>query len=223
MNRDATVIQAAILLIIIAILGVAIVKKQNASHLPTNEAPIVSIQTPTTSTVIETTPTPPTITGTGSITISGAAQATEKPLTEQLNSNKANLVRAYFKALGEQDFTKACDMMSPAKCSSVRPAAVASFSREYEKLINGYEYLSVKDLNITAPSGKDIVCVKYAYRYIDDLNPQPISEILSFYVDEVDGELKITDRVCEKKYKEGSGVRPCPIEASQNFCVGLIK
>lgn len=228
MNRDSTVIQAAILLIIIAILGVAIVKKQQAaqSEFPTDPVVITEpINDPLAGT--DDTPTLPDdgLGGTlpTDITVTGAEQPQPKSLTEQLNSDKANLVRGYFKSLGEQDYTAACDLMSSAKCSSIRPAAVASFSREYEKLVNWYEYLSIKDFGITAPSGKDVVCVKYAYRYIDDINQQPISEVLSFYVDTIDGSLKITDRVCEKKYKEWSGVRPCPIEANQTFCTGLIK
>lgn len=74
---------------------------------------------------------------------------------------------------------------------------------------------------ITAPSGKDVVCVKYQYTLIDDSNPTPVSEILSYYIQENESwNLRITDRVCEKKYKEGWGVRDCPIEANAKFCVG---
>jgi hypothetical protein len=47
-----------------------------------------------------------------------------------------------------------------------------------------------------------VVCVKYQYTLIDDANPDPVSEILSYYVQEENGSLRITDRVCEKKYKE---------------------
>lgn len=76
------------------------------------------------------------------------------------------------------------------------------------------------DRGITAPSGKDVVCVKYQYTLIDDSNPTPVSEILSYYVQENEsGNLRITDRVCEKKYKEGWGVRDCPIEPNARFCV----
>jgi hypothetical protein len=217
MNRDASVIQAAILLIIIAILGVAIVRKQQATNNAYNPEPIISTNMPAsdtapsgdTDTAVDPVDVPPTI--------------PSQPLREVVDSDKANLVRDYFKAMGEQDFATACGLMSPAKCTPVRPTAVANFSVEYEKLINGYEYLNIQDYGIVAPSGKSVVCVKYAYRYIDDLNPQPISEILSYYVDDVDGQLKITDRVCKKKYKEGSGERQCPIQANQNFCVGLVK
>ena len=46
---------------------------------------------------------------------------------------------------------------------------------------------------------------------------------MSFYLDEVNGDLKITDRVCEKKYKEGRGLRDCPIEANAEFCEGWVK
>lgn len=53
-----------------------------------------------------------------------------------------------------------------------------------------------------SPSGKNIVCVKYTYTYAEDLDPQLVSEVMSYYVTQESGELKITDRVCEKKYKE---------------------
>ena len=76
------------------------------------------------------------------------------------------------------------------------------FSQEHQKYVNGYEYTNVKDLGFKSPSGKDVVCVKYSYRLQNDADPRLVSEILSFYVDTVGGQFKITDRVCEKKYKE---------------------
>lgn len=68
-------------------------------------------------------------------------------------------------------------------------------------MTNGYEYVAVKDYGIVAPSGKNVVCVKYSYRYKDDTADGLISEVMAFYTQMVDGVLRITDRVCEKKYK----------------------
>lgn len=144
-------------------------------------------------------------------------------LTERENPDRANLVKQYFAHLQAKEFKEACALMSSGKCSSIRPAAVAAFSQEFLKLKNGYEYISVKDFWFQSPSGKDVVCVKYSYRYRDDSNPWLISEVLSFYIDEDVGKRVITDRVCEKKYKDGVGVRPCPVQATQNFCEGKIK
>ena len=68
---------------------------------------------------------------------------------------------------------------------------------------NGYEYVAVKDYGFVAPSGKEVVCVKYSYRYTNDPNPGLVSEVMAFYLQPFNGEMKIANRVCEKKYKEG--------------------
>jgi hypothetical protein len=147
---------------------------------------------------------------------------TQKPV-ERENPDRVNLVKQYFAHLQAKEFKEACALMSPGKCSSIRQAAVDAFSQEFLKLTNWYEYINVRDYGIQSPSGKDIVCVKYSYRYKWDSNPGLISEILSFYIDEDVGKRVITDRVCEKKYKDGVGTRPCPVQATQNFCVDKIK
>jgi hypothetical protein len=113
--------------------------------------------------------------------------------------------------------------MSPGKCTPIRQAAVDAFSTEFKKYENGYEYVSVRDYGFTSPSGKDIVCVKYSYRLKGDQNPGLISEVMSFYIEEDVGKRVITDRVCEKKYKDGTGSRPCPVQATKEFCEGKIK
>jgi hypothetical protein len=232
MQRDSTVIQAAILLIIIAILWVAILKKQQ----PVNDLPTTTITRQTTTTTTYSgsdastginvfgTGTPKGTTTTTTTTTSTSWTVTKSPpLVDNPNSPAAQLVKNYFSALASQDFVTACGLLSPAKCAPTRPSAVASFSTEYLKLVNGYEYLAVRDYGFTSPSGKDIVCVKYSYTYKDDARPAQISEVYSYYTSEVNGKLAITDRVCEKKYKDGGGTRPCPIQATQNFCLGKIK
>lgn len=70
-----------------------------------------------------------------------------------------------------REFQEACQLLSPTKCTASKPTAVAAFSTEYNKYANGYEYISVKDFGDVSPSGKSIVCVKYAYRYKQDSNP----------------------------------------------------
>lgn len=67
-------------------------------------------------------------------------------LVENINSDQANLVKQYFAALEGRDFTTACDVVSNDKCRATNPTSVELFSREYNKFINGYEYVSVKDL-----------------------------------------------------------------------------
>lgn len=214
MNRDTTIIQVAILMIALAILWVAIWRQQT----PT------TITTPTTPTKIQ-----EQLRGEDKPVISwnsigsGVVQKPTTKLTESENPDRANLVKQYFAHLQAREFKEACAMMSSGKCSSIRVAAVEAFSQEFLKLKNWYEYISVKDFWLESPSGKDVVCVKYSYRYKEDSNPWLISEVLSFYIDEDVGKRVITDRVCEKKYKEWSGVRPCPIQATQDFCAGKIK
>ncbi len=144
-------------------------------------------------------------------------------LVERVNSDQRNIVKQYFASMEARDYTWACNVLSPDKCRATNPTSVSIFSREYEKMVNGYEYVNIKDLGFQSPSWKDIVCVKYSYRYKADADPRLISEIMSFYLDDVDGELKITDRVCEKKYKEWWGVRDCPIQPNARYCVGNIK
>ncbi len=230
MQRDSTVIQAAILLIIIAILGVAILKKQQPAVL----LPQTTIHRQTDSTT--TSSGAKVLSGTsvfGKVTTTGATATTgtkattgttsKVPLVNNPDSPQIRLVQDYFNALAAKDFVAACSYLSPAKCAPSRASAVDSFSQEYLKLANGYEYLAVKDFGFTAPSGKDIVCVKYSYTYLDDTRPKQVSEVLSYYTTTINGRLYITDRVCEKKYKDGWGIRPCPIQATQNFCLGNIK
>ncbi len=144
-------------------------------------------------------------------------------LVENVNSDATNLVKQYFAGMQAKNYTLACSSLSSDKCRATNPGSVSLFGREYEKLVNGYEYVNVKDLGFKSPSGKDVVCVKYSYRYKEDFDPRLISEIMSFYVDEENGEYRITDRVCEKKYKEWSGNRPCPIEPNARYCVGNVK
>lgn len=211
MNRDSSIIQVAVLLIIIAVLGVAILQKQSPWTTPARDW--WSVQT---GNQVETQKDERLATW----TVSDSADSDE---VADENSRHANLIKQYFLHLANKEYTQACTILSPAKCASNRPAAVELFQNEFEKLANWYEYLAVRDFWMTAPSGKHVTCVKYAYRYLDDANPGLISEIMSFYTDTVDGRLVITDRVCEKKYKEWWWVRPCPIQANQEFCEGKIK
>lgn len=218
MNRDSTIIQVAILFILIAIIWIAIFQKQlwhksNTTQQPTKTVVVQQVTEWTAWQV--------------------AAQSWANTLIQQwdwktntyvehVNSSKANIVKQYFMNIANQNYEAACWLLANGKCAD-RPWAVQNFSREFTKLKNGYEYVSVKDYDIKAPSWKDIVCVKYSYRYNNDPNPTQISEILSFYTQSKNGQTVITDRVCEKKYKDWSGVRPCPIEPNARFCVGKVK
>lgn len=86
--------------------------------------------------------------------------------------------------------------------------------------------MSIKDFGIVSDSGREVVCVKYAYTYKEDLNPKQVWEILSYYIEAVPGNadrIQIAARVCEKKYKDGTGERPCPVEAIKPYCEELMK
>ena len=219
MNRDTTIIQVTILVIALAILWVAIWRQQQPE--------ISTRQTQTTPTPIqlqEEQRNPVILTISGDLVLDNNTSSPRRPqLVENENQDKANLVKAYFAHMQAREFQQACALMAPGKCAAIRPAAVEAFSQEFRKFAHGYEYINVRDYGIKSPSGKDVVCVKYSYRYINDTNPWLISEILSFYIEEDVGKRVITDRVCEKKYKEGVGVTRCPIQALQNFCVDKIR
>lgn len=216
MNRDTTIIQVAILMIAMAILGVAIFRQQNGAttNTPKNSTPL-KVQEQVVGDLWP-------------ISVSWAVVSSwsipSKPkLVERENPDRANLVKQYFAHIQAKEYKEACGLMSPWKCTPIREAAVNAFATEFQKYTNGYEYISVKDFWFQSPSGKDIVCVKYAYRLKDDANPWLISEIMSFYIEEDVGKRVITDRVCEKKYKDGVGSRPCPVQATKKFCEGNIK
>ncbi len=144
-------------------------------------------------------------------------------LIENVNSDQANLVKEYFAGMESKNYARACAVLSVDTCNSWNERSVQLFSREHEKLVNGYEYVNVKDLWFTSPSWKDIVCVKYSYRYKEDGDPQLVSEVMSFYLDKEDGDLKIVSRVCEKKYKEWSWIRSCPVAPNASYCVWNVR
>lgn len=219
MNRDTTIIQVAILMIALAILGVAIWRQQQPTTIVKTTTPVKvqeQLRGDDDTQIMQ-------VTWNITKTNTWTTVNTNTRLIERENPDRANLVKQYFAHLQAKEFKQACGLLSSGKCSAIRQAAVDAFSQEFLKLQNGYEYISVKDFWFQSPSGKDVVCVKYSYRYKEDSNPWLISEVLSFYIDEDVGKWVITDRVCEKKYKEWMGNRPCPVQATQNFCEGKIK
>lgn len=144
-------------------------------------------------------------------------------LIENVNSDEANIVKEYFAWMESRDYERACWVLSADKCNAWNQRSIQLFSKEHEKLVNWYEYVNIKDLWFQSPSWKDIVCVKYSFRYKEDADPKLVSEVMSFYLAKEDGNLKIVSRVCEKKYKEGSWIRPCPVEPNARYCVGNVK
>ncbi len=144
-------------------------------------------------------------------------------LTERLNSPNTSLIKQYFAFIAAKNYDGACDLLAGTKCNTTNPIGLETFSTEFNKMTNGYEYVAVKDYGTIAPSGKNVVCVKYTYRYKDDTADGLISEVMSFYTQTINGVLMITDRVCEKKYKAGRGLRECPVQAAVEFCEGKIK
>lgn len=202
-------------MIAIAILWIAVWRKQQP---PVTATAPVKVQEQLRQTANET-----DLVSGNQLAVSTGVVTPPQRIVEIENSQKTNLVKQYFAHLQAKEFKEACSIMSSAKCSSIRLAAVQAFSQEFLKLKNGYEYISVKDFWLKSPSGKSVVCVKYSYRYKEDSNQWLISEILSFYIDEDVGKRVVTDRVCEKKYKDGVGERPCPVQATQNFCIGKIR
>ena len=215
MRKDLTIIQIGIFLILIAGVWIAIFQRQQTPQQTQWWTTLVVQQvaegtTPTIDTTLE---------------VEAAVDTVVVPelLTDLGETPNKTLVANYFNAIESWDYTQACWYLSDGKCAERQPGAVEQFSQEFAKLIDGYSYLNIKDLWIVAPSGKEIVCVKYTYRYEDDTFDSPISEIYSYYIAQEDWIDVITDRVCEKKYKDWRGVRPCPIQANAEFCEGNIR
>lgn len=221
MQRDATIVQIALWLIILAVIGVAILQQRKRAW---SQATTVSlVQEAVVSSQQETSGASEQDGVVDFAQVDTQSEEVEDATVEYINSPRAKLVKKYFAHVANREYTQACALMTNTKCSERNSSAIDNFSREFEKLTNWYEYVSVKDYGFVAPSGRNVVCVKYNYRYKDDRNPSLVSEILSFYMEEEGWELKISDRVCEKKYKEWRWLRDCPVQAAVEFCEGWVK
>ena len=119
MNRDATVVQVAIFLIVIAIIGVAILKQQNknpaqiTSNTPQHITPILEGEEE------ETPPLPQeqdTKSASGDTVNENTGSKThiETHLSpvENINSSYTKLVKQYFAAIAHQDYLSACDLIA---------------------------------------------------------------------------------------------------------------
>lgn len=225
-KNDNLIIQIAVAMIIIALLGLIMIKASERDRirpLPATTAQPIAVKIQQWAVWDNTFQNADQIAQQDNVVADQQAANIVPRLVENVNSDQTNLVKSYFAGMEAKNYAQACAAVSPDRCRATNPTSVELFSREHQKLTNWYEYVNVKDLGFKSPSGKDVVCVKYSYRYKDDADPRLVSEILSFYVDTVDGQYKITDRVCEKKYKEWSGNRPCPIEPNARYCVGNVK
>ncbi len=137
--------------------------------------------------------------------------------SDLLYLNSKQIVQKFFELYNLNSFRKACSLFKKTKCDPNDGEQVLLFSRLDESQLNGYE--NIKLWQADADISSDIICAKYQYKYKADTNPKYITEITAFYIDtREDGIKEITSRVCEKKFKDGSGVRDCPIKAARKFC-----
>lgn len=128
-------------------------------------------------------------------------------------STSEKLVQTFLNKYNQKQFKDACNLIVDTKCDATSTASIARFGEEFEKMENGYENISVHQVDV--PNfHSDIVCVAYDYRYKDSTNPKPIHEVMSFYVQ--DG--KITYRICEDKTR-GDQNLGCPIQSRRDFCL----
>ena len=141
--------------------------------------------------------------------------------TSQERTNDAlGTVKAFFKAYNDKDFKTACRLLSAEKCNPESPYAIERLSEEYNKMTNGYENWNFWMAENTENFHSDVVCVKYSYHYKDDVKNKRIHERLSFYVrKDVNGNNRIYNRICEKKFAQDSGDMPCPILSKRDFCL----
>jgi hypothetical protein len=223
MSKENSLVQVAVLLIAWAIVGVGLITRTNVAPLSKN----VSSET-TSATSVNSSIWSNSWQNTWQTDLSSQKYTTlpnGQILIERWSTRSIEFVRSYFEAMESGNFAASCGHMAPNVCTPTNAVSVSLFSNEYQKLRAWYEYLSVKDFGIVTPSWRDVVCVKYAYRYKNDTNPQLIWEILSFYLDPSSNEygMQIATRVCEKKYKDGMWERACPIKATTEYCSVLMK
>jgi|GEM_PF-1949023 hypothetical protein len=150
-----------------------------------------------------------------------AEEFTHTPATFPNKAHEAlETVQRFFTAYNAQNFETACRLLDPAKCNPESPYAVARLSQEYNKMVDGYENWNFWLAENTDNFHSDVVCVKYSYQYKDDIKNKQVHERLSFYVrrDE-NGNDRIYNRVCEKKFAQDAGDMPCPILSRRDFCL----
>lgn len=123
------------------------------------------------------------------------------------------LVYTFLTDYNQKKFAKACDILVDTKCDATSPASVERFGEELGKMKNGYQNISVHQIEVP-DFHSDVVCVEYDYRYKTSSNTNPIHETMSFYVQGG----KITYRICEDKTRDGEDI-PCPIQSRRDFCL----
>lgn len=128
-------------------------------------------------------------------------------------SDSEELIYTFLTNYNQKKFEEACEVLVDTKCDATSEGSVARFGEELEKMKNGYQNISVRQVEVP-DFHSDVVCVEYDYRYISSSNTNPIHETLSFYVQ--DG--KITYRICEDKTRDGETIG-CPIQSRRDFCL----
>ncbi len=134
-------------------------------------------------------------------------------LTEAEPTDSEKLVKTFLNKYNQKEFKDACEILVDTKCDARVANSVKRFGEEFEKMENGYENISVHQVDLP-DFHSDVLCVEYDYRYKSSSNPNPVHEIMSFYVQ--DG--KITYRICEDKTRKDSNLE-CPIQARRSFCL----
>lgn len=116
MNRDSTIIQVAILFIIIAIIGIAIFQKQvvdtsasgNANGDQVKTVVVQQIAEGAANTGQQGQQAGQPVTETGANTIVQEANGLTNRYVELVNSPRANVVKQYFMDIANQDYEAAC-------------------------------------------------------------------------------------------------------------------
>ena len=118
MNRDATIVQVAILLIIIAIVGVAVLKQQKKNWEGTASTTQIAVVQEAEKDIQKLDAADTTVdSGTGVVE---DTDTVTNP-TEKISSDNINRVKQYFRYVAEKDYGGACSIMSPVKCNATKP------------------------------------------------------------------------------------------------------
>ncbi len=125
----------------------------------------------------------------------------------------SELINNYFTFWNNKMFRDACSLLSKKWCITNNNFEWYSFIKQWEKVDNWYEILSIQEKD----KEKGYYCVKYRYKLKNDLSDGYITETFNYVLIKVWDSYEISKRLCEKIEKDWRKI-PCPFELNQYHC-----
>lgn len=125
----------------------------------------------------------------------------------------SELINNYFTFWNNKMFRDACSLLSKKWCITNNNFEWYSFIKQWEKVDNWYEILSIQEKD----KEKGYYCVKYRYKLKNDLSDWYITETFNYVLNKVWDSYEISKRLCEKIEKDWRKI-PCPFELNQYYC-----